>query len=83
MTSPETYTALLRDNAFGPVVKRLDDQQLVDRRPDPVIRRFVEREGQRWVKVYDLDSAERDGHTYTYLLSYEGPEPLAEDGSTA
>lgn len=80
MTNPETYTALLRDNAFGPVVERLDDQRLVDRRPDPVIRRHVEREGRRWVKVYDIEAPEGEHRAYAYLLSFEGPEPIDGEG---
>lgn len=74
MTNPESYTALLRDHMFGPVVERLDDQRLIDRRPDPVIRRFMEHDGRRWVRVYELDGQLSDRHHYSYLLAYEGPE---------
>jgi len=74
MTSPETYTAELRDRPFGPIIERLEKLRLVDRRPDPVLRRHAEHEGRRWVKVYDLELGVERRHVFSYLLSYEGPE---------
>lgn len=75
--NPETYAAELRDRPFGPVVERLEGLVLVDRRPEDELRRIVEHDGRRWVKVYDIEPEERDGRWFSYLLAYEGPEDLA------
>lgn len=83
MNSPETYTAYLRDRPFGPVVERLDGLRLVDRRPDSLLRRYFDRAGERWVRVYELDAGPENGGDggFTYQLSSEGPASAAEDSA--
>ncbi|WP_440732668.1 hypothetical protein [Microbacterium sp. 22303] len=79
MMSPETYTAELRDRPFGPVVERLEGLLLIERRPDEVLRRHVEQDGRRWIKVYEVEPEEREGQLFSYVLSYEVPEDIAAD----
>lgn len=76
---PQTYTAELRDRPFGPVVERVEGLVLIERRPEDVLRRVVEHDGRRWVKVYDIEPEERDGRLFSYLLAYEGPEDIGTD----
>jgi hypothetical protein len=82
MANPTTYTALLYDNPFGPVVERAEGLRLVDGRPDPVMRRYAERSGRRWVRVYALDDRESGSHDHSYILMFEALEPAPDaDGS--
>lgn len=80
MKGIQTYTAALKDRPFGPVVERLTDLRLVDRRPDPVLRRFAEHEGRRWIKVYGLEADGEGTHTFSYVLAYEAPDDTEEPG---
>lgn len=85
----DAYTAELHDRALGPVVERIPGIRFVGGAPEPIIHRYVERDGRRWVRAYEL---ERDAsHTplaphgessFAYVLSYEGPgsvDSLLED----
>lgn len=76
----DAYTAELYDRAFGPVVERIRGIRFVGGAPEPIIHRYVERDGRRWVKVYELErdvphvpDAPHGERSYAYVLSYEGP----------